>query len=409
MPAGGWWQAGDCLPRYLMDLIAAEAKRLRPAETSPGAPGLWPPTTCLGEEGLGFDSLERLQLASALSEALHLHEGGIADHLLARPVFGEWRAVAAQSLEWFSTAITVRTSGSTGVPKSCPHQLADLEQEVTALATMLPAGITRIVAAVPCHHIYGFLFTILLPARLGVPVLDVRGHSPGALPALARPGDLIVGHPDFWAAAVRASPGRWPPGVTGVTSTAPCPAETADALAAVGLMKLVQIHGSSETAGVGWRDDPRAPYTLMPHWTRVSPTRLGRAAVVVKAPDRLRWLNPRQYHLAGRHDGAVQVGGVNVFPAQVSGLLREHPGVAAAAVRLMSPAEGVRLKAYIVLRDSTVDTRSVQRELTRLAANRLSSAEQPRAYTFGPVLPTDAIGKAADWPVTPPSPAPPAG
>lgn len=396
-----------------MDLIAAEARRLRPADTSPDesqGSGLWPAATRLGEEGLGFDSLERLQLASALSEALHLHEGGIADHLLARPAFGEWRAVAAQSLERFSAAVTVRTSGSTGVPKSCPHRLADLEGEVTALAAMLPAGIARIVAAVPCHHIYGFLFTILLPARLGgIPVLDVRGHSPGALPTLARPGDLIVGHPDFWAAAVRGSPMRWPPDVTGVTSTAPCPAETADALTSAGMARLVQIHGSSETAGVGWRDDPRAPYTLMPHWTRVSPTRLARAAIVVEAPDRLRWLNPRQYHLAGRRDGAVQVGGVNVFPVQVSGLLREHPGVAAAAVRLMDPTEGVRLKAYVVLRDLTADTGSVRRELTELAANRLSSAEQPRAYTFGPALPTDAIGKAADWPVTPPSPAPPAG
>jgi long-chain acyl-CoA synthetase len=51
---------------------------------------------------------------------------------------------------------------------------------------------------------------------------------------------------------------------------------------------------------------------------------------------------------AGRAEGAVQVGGVNVFPDVVGRVLTAHSGVAQAAVRLMRPEEGTRLKAFVV-------------------------------------------------------------
>ncbi len=403
----GWWRRGDALPRFVVDLINAESKRLRPAGKPPSivasAPG-----TRLDEAGVGFDSLERLQLAAALSESLHLHESGLEDYLLARSSLGEWCEIAAESLRRFSATLTFRTSGSTGTPKPCPHPLAELEREVDALLALRSGG-GRVLAAVPCHHIYGFLFTVLLPQRFGdVPVLDVRGYSPGSLAVLARRGDLVVGHPAFWAAVARAVPSGWPAGVTGVTSTAPCPPETAEAMHAAGLSRLLQIHGSSETAGLGWRDDPHTPYTLLPHWERdldglrrASRPGGGTASATVMAPDTLEWLDRRRYRVGGRIDGAVQVGGVNVFPIRVGDVLRKHPGVAAAAVRLMRPSEGQRLKAFIVPHDPGADADMLRRALDALVAEELSTPEQPRAYSFGRTLPTDPMGKAADWQITP--------
>lgn len=404
MAGRDWWRGSDALLRFIGDLIAAEATRLRPTDKPLPAVTLLRDTR-LDQDGLGFDSLERLQVASALSEALHLHEGGIENYLLTRSTFGEWCEAASESLPRFSTSLTFRTSGSTGIPKPCSHPLAGLEQEVDALSELLCGG-SRVLAAVPCHHIYGFLFTVLLPCRLGnVPVLDVRGHSPGALAKMARQDDIVVGHPAFWAAVSRAASSGWPPGVTGVTSTAPCPAETAVALRTAGLSRLLQIHGSSETAGLGWRDDPHGPYTLLPHWKREDGEHLlrmplsdgGTASAVVTIPDRLEWLDQRRYRIGSRPDGAVQVGGINVFPSRVSEVLCKHPGVAAVAVRLMRPSEGLRLKAFVVPRDPRFDKDILRHELGVLAARDLSVAEQPRAYRFGPMLPTDMMDKAADW------------
>lgn len=401
-----WWEGGDALLRFVVDLITAEARHLRPASRLPPTVSIVSDTR-LDEAGLGFDSLERLQIAAALSEALHFHEGGLENHLLEKSTVGEWCEIAVKSLARFSAFQTFRTSGSTGIPKSCSHPLAGLEQEVGALLELLPNG-RRILAAVPCHHIYGFLFTVLLPRRLGnVPVLDVRGHAPEAIATIARQGDIVIGHPAFWAACVRAASSGWSPGVTGVTSTAPCPAETAVALTVAGLSRLLQVHGSSETAGLGWRDDPHGPYTLLRHWKRDTGEQLSRTSpsgddaaagsVVGVLPDKVEWMDQRRYRLGGRLDGAVQVGGINVFPHRVSEVLLRHPGVAASAVRLMRPSEGLRLKAFIVPRGRDIDVELLRQSLDAFATDKLSVAERPRAYSFGSVLPTDNMGKADDW------------
>jgi 4-coumarate--CoA ligase len=93
--------------------------------------------------------------------------------------------------------MTFRTSGSTGQPKSCVHALHALWREVQEVAPLL-SGCTRLFAAVPSHHIYGFLFTILLPRALGLDsrsVLDLRQSSPARLSRELREGDVVIGHP----------------------------------------------------------------------------------------------------------------------------------------------------------------------------------------------------------------------
>ncbi len=400
-----WHARPGTLARFAADLIAFEASRLRP-----GAPPLtaqpWAPDLPLHEQGLGLDSLERLTVASALNEALHLHESGIEDLLLARQRFGEWVDVAAEGLARFDARLTFRTSGSSGSAKPCTHSLASLQQEVEHLASLL-AGAQRVLSAVPAHHIYGFLFTVLLPARLACDtVLDVRQHTPQALAQLLQPGDLLISHPAHWALVARHA-GRLPAGVHGVTSTAPCPDELARGLEANGLASLTQVYGSSETAGIGTRRAAAFPYELMPFWSRDvgDDTRLLRTApdgAVSPQPiqDRLEWPAPRAFTVCGRLDEVVQVGGTNVFPSQVRQVLLGHPQVADAVVRLMRAEEGARLKAFIVPRPGT-DPDTLRTELWSWAETRLSAPARPKAYTLGERLPRNALGKSADWDLVP--------
>jgi 4-coumarate--CoA ligase (photoactive yellow protein activation family) len=325
--------------------------------------------------------------------------------LLAQPTFAAWvDSVRAQLEEGGAASITFRTSGSAGSPKRCTHPLATLWQEIDALADALAPllpGRRRILSAVASHHIYGFLFTALLPQRLGIDtVVDLRGAGPAALAGLARPGDLIVAYPLWWEAAARLEP-AFAADIVGVTSTAPCPDALADRLAAAGL-RLLQMYGSSETGGVGWRTAAGAPFSLLPHWSR-GPDEDGLLRAlpngrVEAAPlqDRLAWSGPRSFTPAGRIDAAVQVGGVNVFPAYVADVVRSHPQVADAAVRLMRPDEGGRLKAFVVAR-AGADLDALQAALPAWLAERLSTPERPAAYTFGDAVPRQRTGKLADW------------
>ena len=66
------------------------------------------------------------------------------------------------------------------------------------------------------------------------------------------------------------------------------------------------------------------------------------------ALDRLLWCGERRFRLGGRIDGAVQVGGVNVFPKHLRDLLLEQPAVADAEVRITDHVAGGRLEAAVV-------------------------------------------------------------
>ena len=406
--AKAWHARPGLLARFIADLIADELSHLRPGGLIlPARP--WPLDLALDEEGLGLDSLERLAVASALNEALHLHESGIEDLLLARQRFGEWVGVAADGLTHFDTRLTFRTSGSSGSAKPCTHALASLQQEVEYLGT-LTAGTQRVLAAVPAHHIYGFLFTVLLPARLGCEeVLDVRRQTPQTLAQMMRPGDLLISHPAHWALVARHA-GRLPSGVNGVTSTAPCSDALANSLEAIGLASLTQVYGSSETAGIGTRTSAAAPYRLMPFWSRDDgdTERLFRkdphgSVCPHTIQDRLQWPTAYDFSVCGRLDEAVQVGGTNVFPSRIRQALLQHPKVADAVVRLMAPEEGSRLKAFIVPVPGA-DLDALRAEIWSWTEARLSAPARPKAYTLGERLPRNAMGKLADWPLSTLSP-----
>ena len=189
-----WHRRQSALARFVADLVADELSHLRPGGAQlPERP--WPSELAIDEQGLGLDSLERLSIASALSEALHLHESGIEDLLLARRLFGQWLEVAAGGLSAFDAGRTFRTSGSSGVAKACLHKLANLRQEVEHLSSLVPHT-RRVLTAVHARHIYGFLFTVLLPDRLRCnEVLDIRLMTATAVASFLRPGDLVISHP----------------------------------------------------------------------------------------------------------------------------------------------------------------------------------------------------------------------
>lgn len=400
-----WWRWPGSLQRVLIHLVESELVRLRRGASAAIV------ATLTGTHAsaldlvadLGADSLELMALTAVLTETLQLDQAGVLDGLLTDTRLTAWEVLIAAALDASATrAIVFRTSGSAGAPKPCMHALDTLWQEVAALAALLPAR-TRIVSAVPAQHIYGFLFTVLLPQYAGLAVVDVRGQVAAGVWQAMRPGDLVIGFPEFWQAALAGATGRAAADdVIGVSSTAPCPDALAEALLGSGLHRLLQVYGSSETAGVGWRDAAAAAYRCLPYWQRVADN----DAVLLRhmpdggvktypLQDRLAWCDGG-FLPAGRLDDAVQVGGINVFPARVADLLRQHPLVADAAVRLMRADEGARLKAFVV-GVGDVSKRTLITQLDGWLRPQLAVAERPASYTVGAALPRQRNGKLADW------------
>jgi len=393
-----WWRHGPALEHVVRDLVAAELAAARPGRHLPPSAS-WTPGIDLAAD-LGADSLDLMGAATSLADLLGFDRAGMGDALLAHTRLADWIAAAHASLDLDAGALTFRTSGSSGAPKRCTHRLDSLWREVDALAQLVP-GRRRVWSAVPAHHIYGFLFTVLLPQADGVPlaVSDLRGASPAVLASSLAPGDLVVAHPDFWGQVAALAP-AFPPDVTGVSSGAPCPDATALALAA-GSLRLLQVYGSSETAGVGWRDAAAAPYRLLPYWRRADAENTIERTVADgierhALQDRLDWIDDRRFLPNGRIDQAVQVGGTNVYPAYVAEVLAMHPEVRDCVVRPMRPDEGTRLKAFVVATDGVAPA-ALRAELAGWIAARLGPPERPAAFSFGPALPRQPNGKPADW------------
>ncbi|WP_169816600.1 AMP-binding protein [Rhodovibrio salinarum] len=359
----------------------------------------------LDEADLGTDSLGCLQLAERVADVFDLRRLGREDLLLARRDLGSWVDFAAESWAQGPERFIFTSSGSQGDPKRVVHSAAQLWAEARVLADHLP-GRRRIVSLVPAHHIYGFIFTVLLPRALSVPVLDLSAEGAGALRRHLAPRDLVVAVPAVWRYLHRAL-ADVPKGVAGTSSAAPLDAETACGLVnETGFARIVEVYGSSETAGIGLRDDPNHPFELLATWATAeawdgqpendAPGTLVRSSdgARVQPPDRLVWEGPRHLCPTGRLDGAVTVAGVTVHPDAIARKLARCPGVQDARVR----PSGNRLKALLVPERGT-DALALRRDVRRWAETTLQPAERPITYTVSDTVPRDALGKETDWPL----------
>ena len=381
-----------------MELAAARGKR-GGATSTRLPPGPWSDAARITGDGaadLGCDSLEALWLSSAACEMFDLAEAGRHHALAASDLFGEWLDIIEGAWREGLGTVTFSTSGTTGRPKRCTHDLADLQAEASHFAGLF-GDRRRVLAFVPAHHIYGFLFTALLPDALDAECLDIA-ETTEAL-TVSRPGDLIVAFPERWLWIERVVR-RFGADVRGVTSTAPCPRDLVEALVGAGLAELTEVYGSSETAGIATRCWPETAYRLLPRWSFAEAD--GRAMLVDSTgrtatfPDIIERIDADAFIPVGRVDGAVQVGGTNVFPEAITAALRERPGVAEAAVRLMRPDEGRRLKAFIVA-DGSIEQEALRAALAGWLAKTMDAAARPVDFRFGTRLPRNALGKLADW------------
>jgi 4-coumarate--CoA ligase len=354
----------------------------------------------LDEPPVSMDSLEALEIAGAVNEMFELHRTGLEDNLLRYRTLDRWIDVVVRSWDAHPEAIVFRTSGSTGESKKVRHPSAFLAREVELHAHLF-GDRRRIVTFPPAHHIYGFLFSVLLPEKLDAPVLEGWRMGIGTLAGALRPGDLLVGFPTIWNYLSVSLP-SWPENVRGETSTGPIgPAVVRDLLES-GLSGMTEIYGSSETGGIGARDSLEEPFRLLEFWRRRDEASLlrtgpdGEEGEAVSVPDRLAWESERTFRPAGRRDGAVVIGGVNVIPGEVAARLREHPRVRDCVVRPFEEAGEIRLKAFVVPMERN-PSEGFRRELEQWIAERFSAPERPTRLDVGESLPRNEMGKVSDW------------
>ncbi|WP_257978467.1 AMP-binding protein, partial [Aeromonas salmonicida] len=161
--------------------------------------------------------------------------------------------------------ITLFSSGSTGEPKAIPKAWPQLEAELRVQMALWGQALadTRVLASVSHQHIYGLLFRILLPLALGRPFDRRSIDYPEQLAVQTAPWVLIAS-PAFLSRLDPAIPAAGCRLI--VSSGGPLqPRDAHQARALLGQLP-VEIFGSSETGGIGWRQrhQVQTPWTTLP-------------------------------------------------------------------------------------------------------------------------------------------------
>jgi len=112
--------------------------------------------------------------------------------------------------------------------------------------------------------------------------------------------------------------------------------------------------------------------------------------------DKLVLYSSDSFTLGGRRDLSEQVGGINVHCDRIAASIRALPGVADAALRLMRPSEGTRLKVFIVPKPGLSEEK-LRGELQSWVETNLPVPERPKAFIFGDRIPETDSGGVGDW------------
>lgn len=300
--------------------------------------------------------------------------------------------------------VVVYTSGSTGTPLACHKTAGQLLTEAQVLIrTFGLSGRDRIVATVPPHHIYGLLFSVLAPLMSGA---SFSRESPFYADVVHRiverdGATVLVSVP----AHLRALSIMEPVGAETLTrsfsSGAPLPAETRAMLDERFGWKVTEILGSSETGGIGWRQDD-ADFTAF-DVLEIEVT--GDARLALRSPylpadvstpwvtnDRIELSGPGRFRHLGRLDGVVKIGSTRVSLAELEARLLALPEVRDAAVLAMPGRAGRGQETWAVLALEAGRALSAGQVRTALRA-WLDPVVIPRRYRFVDALPREPTGK----------------
>ncbi len=108
-------------------------------------------------------------------------------------------------------------------------------------------------------------------------------------------------------------------------------------------------------------------------------------------------LRDDRYYFVGRRDGAINVGGLKVYPEEVEAVINRHPEVQMSLVRpKRNPITGALVVADVVLttpQSASRDVRALQGDILLLCREALSSHKVPVAINFIPALAVTESGK----------------
>lgn len=302
--------------------------------------------------------------------------------------------------------LTICTGGTTGRPQSWTKTGANLFLEACFLAQWL--GVTaadHIVATVPPCHIYGLLFSVLLPLVSGATVSAATPSFPGEILRTAHEegATILVSVPAHYR-ALRGSDDRLRPSALrlAISSAGMLDAHDHAAFTERYAIDLVEVYGSTETGGIASRNRRHQDaFTAFPaiDW-KIIDQRLALRSPYLSpdAPldrdgyflcgDRVARQGTRHFTLLGRIDNITKVGGKRVDLDALRSLIMDLDRVTDCVVLARRTRQG-RENQILALVQGSADASEIRRSL----AGRVEPYALPRHIRVVDSLPMQKNGK----------------
>lgn len=298
-------------------------------------------------------------------------------------VLGDWAAAIESAITRRLTAFSFVAAGDGA--REHVHPSDAIFGDAAAAANLL-YGRRRLLSLVAPHSLIGFVLSMLTPNLLEAPSVDARRMSPDQLKSILAFGDALIATPSIWRYVI-AQDIVAPDNTMAISFGEPMTVELSAMIRKAGFGAQREVYGSTEHGLIGWRDSPSDPFALFDHWRRmgdellrISPSGDPHAVLPM---DILNFEGDRRFRLAGRRDGAAQIGAVNVFPAQIAAKIAQHPDIADCVVAVSRHSDGAdRLVATITLARSGPPTERVARSIDGWCRQKLRPHERPRIYNF---------------------------
>jgi acyl-CoA synthetase (AMP-forming)/AMP-acid ligase II/3-hydroxymyristoyl/3-hydroxydecanoyl-(acyl carrier protein) dehydratase len=312
------------------------------------------------------------------------------------------------SLNPVETKLVIFTSGSTGQPKPIEKRLIQLQNEIAVLEQRWgkQLGNSEVLSTVSHQHIYGLLFRVLWPLSAGRcfhsqiylnPEILVNSINNGSACWVASPAHLKRLDQDSpWEeikelSAIFSSGGALPPSARSQIQIRSG-------------QQVNEIYGSSETGGIGWRQQYEA-WTLFPcmslkeidnSWRLRSPYLYDDAYYPID--DELVLLDDDRFILQGRSDRIVKIEEKRLSLSELEQRLCENSFASEAFVQVIHESRDV-IAAVMVLTKQGLDYQKTQgrnaliKQLRNSLQQWFEPVVLPRKWLFADAIPLTAQGK----------------
>ena len=301
--------------------------------------------------------------------------------------------------------IQLYTGGSTAAPKIWNKTIRNLMGEALFLSHKFKINSEdRVVASVPVYHIYGLLYSILVPFIASAYVCQAMPYYPKEISQTldAKSATILISVPPHYRALGRHLCKNDTLRLA-FSSAGMLAAEDGQAFTRNNDVEVVEIYGSTETGGVATRIRAKGETAFTPFecvtvkieaeqlWVKsdfLSPGLKRLDSDFFKLNDRVQLSYDGQFRLLGRTDGVLKVGGRRIDSETIRQAFFDQAGVTDVAI-LSIPLLNGRENQIVAVVEGTVEPPILSKKI----ASTLEAYARPRSIKVVEKMPYTEAGK----------------